>query len=130
MEEIEADHSHSSVLLDEAIRLLGSKDGGLFIDATLGLGGHTEAILRNRNTKVIGIDQDAEAIDHRDERRQVRPAREHDGAATTAAAYLLGRSWRRFPTGTVHLAVVDPGVGTSRSALCLAAASTSFPSSP
>jgi len=36
-----------------------------------------------------------------------------------AAAYLLGRSWRRFPTGTVHLAVVDPGVGTSRSALAL-----------
>ncbi|MBA3344865.1 MAG: SAM-dependent chlorinase/fluorinase [Gemmatimonadales bacterium] len=38
-----------------------------------------------------------------------------------AAAYLLGRSWLRFPLGSVHLAVVDPGVGTSRGALALAA---------
>jgi S-adenosyl-L-methionine hydrolase (adenosine-forming) len=38
-----------------------------------------------------------------------------------AAAYLLGRIWHRFPRGTVHLAVVDPGVGTDRPALALAA---------
>jgi S-adenosylmethionine hydrolase len=36
-----------------------------------------------------------------------------------SAAYLLGRSWQRFPPGTVHLAVVDPGVGTERDALAL-----------
>jgi S-adenosylmethionine hydrolase len=29
----------------------------------------------------------------------------------------LARIWRRFPAGTVHLAVVDPGVGSSRQAL-------------
>jgi hypothetical protein len=34
-----------------------------------------------------------------------------------AAAYVLGRAWRAFPEGTVHLAVVDPGVGTPRRAL-------------
>jgi S-adenosylmethionine hydrolase len=34
-----------------------------------------------------------------------------------AAAYVLGRTWRAFPDGTVHLAVVDPGVGTPRRAL-------------
>jgi S-adenosylmethionine hydrolase len=38
-----------------------------------------------------------------------------------AAAYLLGRTWQRFPEGTVHLAVVDPGVGTARAALAFAA---------
>ncbi len=38
-----------------------------------------------------------------------------------AAAYLLGRVWHRFPEGTVHLAVVDPGVGTDRTALALTA---------
>jgi S-adenosylmethionine hydrolase len=38
-----------------------------------------------------------------------------------AAAYLLGRVWHRFPRGTVHLAIVDPGVGTDRAALALAA---------
>lgn len=39
-----------------------------------------------------------------------------------AAAYVLGRCWVQFPPGTVHLAVVDPGVGTSRNALALSAA--------
>jgi S-adenosyl-L-methionine hydrolase (adenosine-forming) len=34
-----------------------------------------------------------------------------------AAGYVLGRTWGAFPDGTVHLAVVDPGVGTPRRAL-------------
>jgi S-adenosylmethionine hydrolase len=34
-----------------------------------------------------------------------------------AGAYVLGRTWRAFPEGTVHLAVVDPGVGSGRRAL-------------
>ena len=38
-----------------------------------------------------------------------------------AAAYVLGRTWHRFPAGTVHLAVVDPGVGTARAALAMGA---------
>ena len=38
-----------------------------------------------------------------------------------AAAYVLGRTWNRFPAGTVHLAVVDPGVGSDRAALALSA---------
>ncbi len=33
------------------------------------------------------------------------------------AAYILGRTWWRFPSGTVHLVVVDPGVGTNRRAI-------------
>lgn len=32
----------------------------------------------------------------------------------------LARYWRRFPEGTVHLAIVDPGVGSSRRALAVA----------
>jgi S-adenosylmethionine hydrolase len=43
-----------------------------------------------------------------------------------SAAYLLGRSWRFFPSGTVHLAVVDPGVGTERNALALMAGGHGF----
>ncbi|HTI06840.1 MAG TPA: SAM-dependent chlorinase/fluorinase [Gemmatimonadales bacterium] len=34
-----------------------------------------------------------------------------------AAQYLLSRAWRRFPEGTTHFAVVDPGVGSSRRAI-------------
>jgi len=43
-----------------------------------------------------------------------------------AAAYLLGRTWHRFPAGTVHLVVVDPGVGTGRASLALTAAGHAF----
>ncbi|MEJ7847506.1 MAG: 16S rRNA (cytosine(1402)-N(4))-methyltransferase RsmH [Pyrinomonadaceae bacterium] len=55
---------HLPVLLDETLELLGPKGGDVFIDATLGLGGHTEAILEKAgDIRVIGIDQDMEAIE-------------------------------------------------------------------
>lgn len=38
-----------------------------------------------------------------------------------AAALALTRYWSRFDTGTVHLAVVDPGVGTDRRAIAVEA---------
>lgn len=38
-----------------------------------------------------------------------------------SAAYILGRTWHRFPTSTIHMVVVDPGVGTSRGALAFTA---------
>ncbi len=34
-------------------------------------------------------------------------------------AYLLATAWRYFPRGTIHLAVVDPGVGTKRKAIAV-----------
>src|SRR5213593_3709732 len=34
-----------------------------------------------------------------------------------AAQYILSSVWHRFPQGSVHLAVVDPGVGTDRGTL-------------
>jgi 16S rRNA (cytosine1402-N4)-methyltransferase len=54
---------HRPVLLRETIDFLAADRGGLFIDCTLGLGGHTEAILEAAETaRVIGIDRDREAI--------------------------------------------------------------------
>ncbi len=54
---------HQSVLLAETVKLLAPEKGKIFVDATLGLGGHTEAILESSiDNKVIGIDQDLEAI--------------------------------------------------------------------
>ena len=38
-----------------------------------------------------------------------------------AGAFLLSRAWSAFPEGTIHLAVVDPGVGTTRAALAVEA---------
>jgi 16S rRNA (cytosine1402-N4)-methyltransferase len=54
---------HRPVLLFEAVELLDPARGGLFVDATLGLGGHSEAILTaSPDTRVLGIDRDREAI--------------------------------------------------------------------
>jgi S-adenosylmethionine hydrolase len=43
-----------------------------------------------------------------------------------AAQYILSRVWSRFPQGSVHLAVVDPGVGTDRRALAASTAGHFF----
>jgi S-adenosyl-L-methionine hydrolase (adenosine-forming) len=43
-----------------------------------------------------------------------------------AAQVILGRTWHRFPPGTVHLCVVDPGVGSTRAALALTAHEHAF----
>ncbi|MFN2454192.1 MAG: 16S rRNA (cytosine(1402)-N(4))-methyltransferase RsmH [Pyrinomonadaceae bacterium] len=54
---------HRPVLLQETMALLAPERGGLFVDGTLGLGGHTEAILEaSTETRVIGIDRDHEAL--------------------------------------------------------------------
>lgn len=39
--------------------------------------------------------------------------------AIEQAAFLLGAAWPYFPPGTIHVVVVDPGVGTERRALAL-----------
>ena len=55
--------AHRPVLLRETIELLAPERGGLFIDCTLGLGGHSEAILQaSAETTVLGIDRDDEAL--------------------------------------------------------------------
>jgi len=55
---------HIPVLLDEVIQFLNPKPGGRFIDATLGGGGHTRAILERTAPDgiVLGIDQDESAL--------------------------------------------------------------------
>lgn len=54
---------HVSVLLDECIENLNIKPDGIYVDGTLGLGGHSEQILRRLTTgRLIGIDRDESAI--------------------------------------------------------------------
>jgi 16S rRNA (cytosine1402-N4)-methyltransferase len=54
---------HRPVLLRETIEFLKPERGGLFLDCTVGLGGHSEAILEtSETTRVIGFDRDGEAL--------------------------------------------------------------------
>jgi len=55
---------HTPVMIAEVIKQLNLKPGSLIVDATLGGGGHARAILANNKAiKVIGVDQDIEAIE-------------------------------------------------------------------
>lgn len=55
---------HKSVLLDETIENLNIKPDGVYVDGTLGGGGHSYEIARRLTAggRLIGIDQDADAI--------------------------------------------------------------------
>ncbi|GAA1144345.1 16S rRNA (cytosine(1402)-N(4))-methyltransferase RsmH [Nocardioides aquiterrae] len=59
--------SHVPVLLDRVVALLApaiERDGAVLVDATLGLGGHSEAVLsRFDAVRVIGIDRDPQALE-------------------------------------------------------------------
>jgi len=58
------ENTHKPVLLAETIEVLKPQAAEIFVDATLGLGGHTAAILENfSETRVLGIDQDPAAIE-------------------------------------------------------------------
>lgn len=55
---------HISVLFNESIDGLNVKDGGVYVDGTLGGGGHSHGVLSiGKNIRLIGIDQDGEAIE-------------------------------------------------------------------
>lgn len=56
---------HASVLLDEVVTALRPRDGGLYIDATVGLGGHAEAILEASSPtgRLLAVDRDPVAIE-------------------------------------------------------------------
>jgi 16S rRNA (cytosine1402-N4)-methyltransferase len=60
---------HRPVLLEETMKFLSSERGGLFVDCTVGLGGHSEAILRSsQETRVVGMDLDAAALEYAKQR--------------------------------------------------------------
>jgi len=55
---------HLPVLLDEVIAFLDMRQDGIYVDATIGLGGHSEHLLRHigQGGKIIGIDRDDAAL--------------------------------------------------------------------
>jgi len=54
---------HVPVMRAEVLEALAPQRGGLFVDCTLGLGGHASAVLEAGATTLIGIDRDREALD-------------------------------------------------------------------
>lgn len=56
--------THRPVMLEETLGLLDVNPGGLWVDGTVGLGGHAEAILQRTGPdgRLLGCDRDAEAL--------------------------------------------------------------------
>lgn len=60
---------HIPVLLEECIKYLNIKPDGIYVDGTLGMGGHSEAILQRLTTgRLISIDRDTYAIERATDR--------------------------------------------------------------
>src|SRR5438477_1837750 len=53
---------HVPVLTAEVVHLLQPERGGVFVDCTVGLGGHASALLSAGATRVIGLDRDLDAL--------------------------------------------------------------------
>ncbi len=53
---------HEPVLLREVLGFLAPKEGKLIVDATVGTGGHAEALLA-QGARVVGIDQDPQSLE-------------------------------------------------------------------
>lgn len=107
---------HIPVLLARAAQLLDpvlDRPGAIYLDATLGLGGHAEYFLRTHpELRLVGLDRDTHALAHAAER--LLPFRDritlvhtrYDGIAGALAEAGLP------PTGSVHGLLMDLGVSS------------------
>jgi len=90
---------HLPVLLPEVLELVAARPGGLYVDATLGGGGYTEALLRasRPSGRVVAFDRDREAIE---------AARERFGADSDR----LSLVWGSFADLEEHLEGLVDGI--------------------
>ena len=54
--------THIPVMTAEVLQYLRPEQGGLFVDCTVGLGGHSRALLEAGASRVIGLDRDLDAL--------------------------------------------------------------------
>lgn len=105
--------AHLPVLLDRVVALLApalDRPGSVMVDATLGLGGHSEAVLQRLElTRVIGIDRDPAALALARERLGVFGDR---FTAVHAVFDELGEVLRDLDLGAVDAVLFDLGVSS------------------
>src|SRR3954470_23675926 len=53
---------HEPVMVPHVLELLEPSRGGLFVDCTVGLGGHARALLDAGATRLLGLDRDLDAL--------------------------------------------------------------------
>ena len=80
--------SHESVLATEVLEVLSPRNNELFVDGTLGWGGHA-SLLIERGAQVIGIDRDPDALAAA--RARCPGIETHHGQYSEIPAILAGR---------------------------------------
>ncbi|MGD2136252.1 MAG: SAM-dependent chlorinase/fluorinase [Gemmatimonadales bacterium] len=70
--------------------------------------GHSDSYVAEMKAAVLGQCPEAVVVD---------VTHEVVAGDVRGAQYLLHRTWKQFPVGTVHVAVIDPGVGSARNAV-------------
>jgi len=106
----EPEFAHEPVLLEEVIAHLPLPEGGIYVDGTLGGGGHAAALLeRHPTVTLVGIDRDPAALAAARARLGARAKRAHlvHGAYGDLAAILGGLGIER-----VHAILLDLGVSS------------------
>jgi 16S rRNA (cytosine1402-N4)-methyltransferase len=94
--------AHAPVLLRECLEILAVRPGGFYVDGTLGLGGHAQAILEasGPDGTLLGVDRDAETL----ERARARLLPFGDRAR------LEHRDWRELPARLAQEPTAPDGV--------------------
>ena len=111
----EANARHVPVLLEAAIGYLRVRPAGTYVDCTVGLGGHSEAILRQLGSagRLIGFDRDPEALELA--KTRLEWVREQMGAEAPQLE-LIGEAFSSLPRhiqpGSVDGILADFGVSS------------------
>ncbi len=105
-------YSHATVLREETVSLLGVRTPGVYVDATVGGGGHAEAILEaSPGSVVVGVDRDPAAVAASSERL----ARFGDRFQALAGAFGdLPELLRSAGVGRVDGIVADLGLSSAQ----------------
>jgi len=112
--------THLPVLVREVIDLLSPHESGIYVDATIGLGGHSEEILKmiGQDGRVVGIDRDAQALRIASERLRDGRLILRKGSFSEMEDLLRAESVRAvdgilFDLGVSMMQLKEPGRGFS-----------------
>ncbi|MCR5814338.1 MAG: 16S rRNA (cytosine(1402)-N(4))-methyltransferase RsmH [Desulfovibrio sp.] len=104
---MQAQDRHIPVLLQEVVNFLAPERGGFFLDGTVGLGGHAQALLEGGASELLGLDRDREALALAKERLAPYAARVHlcHGLYADFPSYLAQLGWQRLSGALIDIGV-------------------------
>jgi len=108
------EYGHTPVLLEEAIDFLAIRAGGTYIDATVGLGGHSLAIAKRLGAQghLIGLDKDPQALEIARARLRPSPQQEGDWPSVRLVQSSFADVAQQVEAGTADGLLADIGLSS------------------